>query len=475
MLAFLIFGGNNMTTLAADPNVSSNIDLLSAWIEVQMTYRNQPALSIAVIYDQEVVWAQGFGFADVSGQKPATPQTIYRIASITKLFTATAVLQLRDAGKLQLDDPLRRYLPWFDIQNRFAEAPPITLRHLLTHTAGLPRESAFPYWTDNQFPSREALRAKLPEQTAALPAETRWKYSNLGLSLAGEVVTAVSGQPYPDYVQSHILQPLGMADTFVATIDPAHPQLAVGYGRRKPDNSRALSPFTDSQGLTPAANIATTVLDLAQFAMLQFRDEPAGGRQILRGSTLREMQRIHWLHDDWKTGWGLGFRIMRLAGKTYIGHGGSVLGYRTLLRLCPEDKTAVIVFTNSDDGNPDMYVDKATAWLLPALVKAAKPQEAASTIDPSWEIYVGKYQDLWSDEQILIHEGRLILIDPTLLDPMEAPTILIPVAGQPHTFRMENENGFAAPAELAVFELDGGGSVVRLKVGENYAVRVEQW
>ena len=236
--------------LAAAPNVSSNIDLLSAWIESQMAYRNQPGLSVAVVYDQELVWAAGFGQADVAQQQPATPQTIYRIASITKLFTATAVLQLRDAGKLQLDDPVSKHLPWFNIQNPYTDAPPITLRHLLTHTAGLPRESAFPYWNDANFPSIEEIQAKLPEQTTVLPTEKRWKYSNLGLSLAGEVVTAVSGQPYPEYVEAHILKPLGMADTFVSTIDPEHPQLAVGYGRRLPDNSRVLSPFTDSQGLT---------------------------------------------------------------------------------------------------------------------------------------------------------------------------------------------------------------------------------
>ncbi|MBE2223597.1 MAG: beta-lactamase family protein [Anaerolineae bacterium] len=461
--------------LAAEPTISSNIDLLSAWIEAQMAYRNQPGLSVAVVYDQELVWAAGFGQANVAQQLPATPQTIYRIASITKLFTATAVLQLRDAGKLQLDDPVGKHLPWFNIQNPFADAPPITLRHLLTHTAGLPRESAFPYWNDSNFPSRDEIQTKLPEQTTVLPPEKRWKYSNLGLSLAGEVVTAVSGQPYAEYVAAHILKPLGMADTFVATIDPEHPQFAVGYGRRMPDKSRALSPFTDTQGLTPAANIATTVLDLAKFAMLQFRDNPAGGAQILRGSTLREMQRIHWLEPNWQAGWGLGFRIQRIKGKTYIGHGGSVLGFRTQLRMCVEDKTAVIVFTNSDDGDPLMYVERAYDWVIPALVKAAKPEGETAVPDPAWQSYVGRYRDRWGDEQVLIHDGHLMIIDPTLPDPLEGAAKLVPLPDQPHTFRMESDNGFASAEELAVFELDDSGTVIRLKTGENYVERVEQW
>src|SRR5688572_3147065 len=111
------------TKLMADTDVATSLDLLTAWIESQMAYRSQPGLSIGVIYDQELVWAKGFGFADVASCKPATTTTVYRIASITKLFTATAILQLRDEGKLQLDDPVARHLPWFEVQNPFADAP----------------------------------------------------------------------------------------------------------------------------------------------------------------------------------------------------------------------------------------------------------------------------------------------------------------------------------------------------------------
>ena len=243
----------------------------------------------------------------MDGETLATPQTIYRIASITKLFTSTALLQLRDAGKLQLDDPVKRHLPWFRIRHKYPDAPPITIRHLITHTSGLPREAAFPYWSTAEFPALEEIQDSLPQQETILPTETAWKYSNLAVTLAGEIVSAVSDQDYPAYVKDHILIPLGMDSTFVKTIEPNHPQLAAAYGRRLPDGTRETSPFTDCQGITPAANIATTVEDLAKFAMLQFRDGPAGGAQILKGSTLREMHRVHWLDPSWQEGWGLGF------------------------------------------------------------------------------------------------------------------------------------------------------------------------
>jgi CubicO group peptidase (beta-lactamase class C family) len=316
------------TKLLANSSVSEQLDLLVAWIEAQMAQREQPGLSIGIVYDQQLVWARGFGYANVEQKIPATPQTLYRIASITKLFTSTAIMQLRDEGKLQLDDPLTRRLPWFQIQQRFPDAPPITLHHLLMHTSGLPREATFPYWTDNEFPDIEEIRARLPQQETALPAESKWKYSNLGLTLLGEVVATSSNLPWVEYVEQKILKPLGMTQTFAATTPPDHPDLAVGYGRRLSQAARKRGPHSDTRGIAPAANMASCIEDLAKFAMLQFRHGPRRGKQILHGNSLREMQRVHWLNTDWSAGRGLGFYVWRLNGKTLAGHGGALQGHR---------------------------------------------------------------------------------------------------------------------------------------------------
>jgi D-alanyl-D-alanine carboxypeptidase len=459
-------------SVAADGNVRSAIGLLSAWIESQMAYAGLPGLSIGILHDQELVWAAGFGRAGLEPSRPATPDTLYRIASITKLFTSTAVLQLRDAGKLRLDDPVVAHLPWFRIGPAPAEAPEITIRHLLTHTAGLPREAGFPYWSDGNFPTAPQIRERLATQQAALATETEWKYSNLGLTLAGEIVAVVSGQAYPQYVADHILEPLGMLRTWVTTPPADHPELATGYGRRLPASARVAAPFTDGRGITPAANMTTCVSDLARFAMLQFRDGPAGGTQILRGSTLREMQRVHWLEPDWEGGWGLGFRIVRVKGKTYVGHGGSLRGYRTLVQLCPADRLGVIVLTNADDGNPQLFSDKALQWVAPAILKAVTPPAPAGP-PAGWERYAGRYRSPWGDAQVLLVEGRLALLDPSLPDPMLAVTWLQATAE--HTFRSETKNGFGSHGEPVVFELGADGRVARLRVGENFLAPVSDW
>ncbi|HEU4367294.1 MAG TPA: serine hydrolase [Methylomirabilota bacterium] len=459
-------------SVAADANVGSALGLLSAWIESQLAYSGVPGLSIGIVHDQELVWSAGFGRARVEPARPATPDTLYRIASITKLFTSTAILQLRDAGKLRLDDPLVTHLPWFRITQAHADAPDITIRHLLTHTAGLPREAGFPYWTDGAFPTAEQVRARLPDRQTALPTETEWKYSNLGLTLAGEVVAAASGQPYAEYVARHILEPLGMRRTWVTTPAADHPDLATGHTRRLPGGARGLAPHTDGRGITPAANMTTCVTDLARFAMLQFRDGPGGGRQIVRGSTLREMQRVHWLQPDWTAGWGLGFRVVRLAGRTYVGHGGSLRGYRTQLELCPADRVAVIVMTNADDGNPGAVVEKAFQWVAPAIRKAVTPPAPPGPPD-GWQRYAGRYRSAWNDLQVLVVDGRLAILDPSLPDPMPFVIWLHPVAE--HTFRSETTNGFGTNAEPVVFEVDGTGLVRRLKIGDNWLDPVARW
>src|SRR4029079_8696403 len=135
--------------------------------------------------------------------------------------------------------------------------------------------------------------------------------------------------------------------------------------------------FTDGRGITPAANMTTCVSDLERFPMLQFREVTAGVAQILRDSSLREMQRVHWLEPDWEAGWGLGFRIARTKGKTYVGHGGSLRGYRTIVPLCPADRIGVMLPHNTADGNPALVADKAFDWVAPAIRKVVEPPAPA--------------------------------------------------------------------------------------------------
>jgi len=449
------------------PEVTDDIHVIETWIRAQMEYYNLPGLSVGVVYDQELIWSKGFGYADVEKKTPATAETIYRIASITKLFTCTAIMQLRDQGKLRLDDPIQKYLPWFKIKNRYPDAPAITIRHLMTHTSGLPREAAFPYWTDHKFPTVEEIIEALPDQETTYPSETKWKYSNLGMSLLGQIVVAASGEDYEPYIQNHILRPLDMNSTCVHLTDEHKKRLATGYGRRLADDTRKIMEVSEYKGMTPAASISSTVEDLAKFASFQFRDGKESGNQILKTTTLREMQRVHWLQPSWKSGWGLGFSVWHRDDKTFVGHSGWVAGYRTQLMLCTDDKIGVIVMSNAEDGSPSFFANKIFDVIASAIRKVTEPPAKIVEFNPVWKNYVGKYSDPFDCEyEVMILNNELVLYGfsyPPEDNPKAGIIQLTPE--DKHTFRMTGDSG---NGELLIFELDERGKVKRVKKGENF-------
>jgi len=444
-------------SLVDNPEVSAAIAVFDAWCQYTVYDREQPGVSIGIIYDQDLIWAKGYGYSDLEKKIPATPSTAYRIASITKLFTATAILQLRDAGKLQLDDPAAKHLDWFHLDDTFEHSPVITIRHLLTHTSGLPRELNALYWDDMNFPEHEEFVKMFQEASTILPRETELKYSNVAFNVLGQVVASVSGKPYPDYVKEFILKPLGMTGTQVMPRENM-PTLAKGYGFRKPGELRRVEPFFDKKVMASSGNMASTVEDLARFISLQFREGEAGGAQILKGSTLREMHRVHWLRPNWKSGRGLGWSVVRVDGQVRITHGGSVPGYKTFVSAVPVAKLGVIVLTNSEDGDPRSYAKNAFAILAPAVKKATTVTEEEPVADSSWIKYVGDYQ--WGDGspmKVMLLNGELTLVDPTEDNPWDGRIRLQPVFEG--VFKMKDQ---AQKGELIRFETDEYGEVTRI-------------
>jgi CubicO group peptidase (beta-lactamase class C family) len=450
-----------------NPEFSSAVALLEHWIDNQMAHRGLPGLALGVVYDQQLIYARGFGTSDIEKKTAVTPSTIFRMASITKLFTSTAIMQLRDAGKLQLDDPVAKHLPWFRYKNTFPDGPQVTIRHLLTHTSGLPREAPFPYWTDHKFPTREQMIGAFSTQESVFEPFTKYKYSNLGMAILGEVVAEVSGLTYEKYVHTNILVPLGMSSSSVVIPEREKHRLATGYGRRMSDGSHRISEFVDAKGLIPAANLSSTVEDMARFAMLQFREGKAGGGQILKGSTIREMHRPHWVQPSWRSGWGLGWGVSKSDERVTVGHGGWVGGYRTQLTVSPSEKVAVIVMTNSDDGIPSFFANRAMSMLAPILKKIMLPPVPEALPDARWTRYVGTYTDPFGWEaEVMVFNKKLVIYDysyPPEENPLGELTELTPEGAD--TFRMTGENG---SGERVVFELDANGKVVRVKTGENY-------
>lgn len=454
------------TAVRNDPTVIAAIQVFDAWTAARAAGREEPGLAVGIVYDQELIWSKGYGWADIERKRPSSATTLYRIGSISKLFTDTALMQLRDAGKIQLDDPVAKHLPWFSLKNAQSDSPAITVRHLMTHTSGMPREIPGPYWNDLKFPTREQMMRLLPAQDAVLPPETSWKYSNIALAVAGEVVAVASGEPYADYIERHILRPLGMTSTKVVPA-PATPGLAIGYRKRVPGHPREPEDFIDARGLTPAANLASSVEDLARFVALQLRDRSADGADVLKGSTLREMRRMQWLRPDWKSGQALGFWIKRVGESVRFGHDGAVPGFKSQIDIDADGRLGVIVLVNGYDADPLAYVNQAFTIVGPAVaqvkgVNATTPEPA----DPRWSAYVGTYTWKHVDVEVLLLGNELAMIVPDADNPWESRVLLQPAG--PHTFRMA---GGAASGELLTFEMGASGTAVSLTAGNYYRVR----
>lgn len=459
-------------TLANDPRVVDAVAAWEAWVEFQLAVQRVPGASTGVVYDQEVLSTRGYGQANPEAQIAATPDTIFSICSISKLFTSVALMQLRDEGRVRLDEPVAKYLDWFVIEDVHPDDEEITVRRILSHSSGLPRESDYPYWSDPDFvfPTRQEITDRIGEQTTLYPSSRYYQYSNLGLTLAGEIVATVSGQDFHERVRKVILEPLGMTSTFSDI--PAQEwgkRMAVGYSEIGRDGTRRALPLFQARGIAPAAGFASTVSDMTRFATWQFRLLGDGDREILRGSTLREMQRVQWMDPDWEATRGLGFGVYRSNGNTYVGHGGACPGYYSRFLLDPRTKIGIVALSNAIGSPTDLFTERGHELLKPA-VKAAKDHpEDRPERDPALDRYVGVYDSAWGQTAILRWKDGLAALWLGTRNPKE-DLVELKKTGE-HTFRRVRKDDDSLGEEY-FFDVAEDGAVLRFKNHSNWEKKI---
>jgi CubicO group peptidase (beta-lactamase class C family) len=473
-----LFGQGNK--IISDQDVLFKLKVLESWIESKIAYEGWPGLSIGIVCDQEIIWAKAFGYANVDKRIPSTVNTKYILASNTKQFTAIAIMKLRDEGKLDLNDPAEKYIPWInDIKNPFPDAPKITIRHLLTHTSGLPRDAAFPYWSDYKMPTLEELKGRLSVQRVIYPPEQRWKYSNLEFALLGEIISQVSGMPYTEYIKKYILEALNMEESYINKKALTLDNMATGYGRRMPDNLRATFSIFDQNALTPAAGLVSTVMDIAKYIMWQFRLRDTEDFEILKASTMREMQSVQWIDPNWQMAWGYGFILTYKPPFHIVNHGGHVNGFRSDIAIMKDHKIGIICMTNADDIIPDADLPSSVTsniieWVIPEIIVALKDgPKFRDSKSNDFSKYEGKYQSLNGDIQILIRGGELVLIDPHSSNPLSEVNVL--KHDSENAFIFESEDGYGNLGEILTFKETDKGEIVSYSLGAFVYKRVSNW
>ncbi len=393
---FILHGQSSIAPPAAFPDPARLSKLSAAFPEVDRLMRafaqraNVPGIAWGIVVDGKVVHLGTNGLRDVPTKAPVESSTVFRIASMTKSFTALAILQLRDAGKLSLDDPAERYIPELrTLKYPTSDSPKITIRHLLSHSEGFPEDNP---WGDQQLSATDAQMATMMRQGIPFSTApgTSYEYSNFGFAILGRIVTKVSGVPYTRYVREQILKPLGMSVTTLEAADVPAARLAHGY--RRQDGAWLEEPQLPDGAFGSMGGMLTSIHDLGRWVALMLDAWPARNdaeRGPVRRASVREMQQV-WRYNGATAvtspngvalnaggyGYGLGVRQTCLFGIS-VAHSGGLPGFGSQMRWLPEYGVGIVALGNLTYTGWGAVIEEAFATLARSgALQPRQPQPA---------------------------------------------------------------------------------------------------
>jgi D-alanyl-D-alanine carboxypeptidase len=353
----------------SQPAPQADLSGIDEYVQSRMRKANVPGFSVAVVQDGKVILARGYGWANVELSVPATENTVYQIASVTKTFTATAIMMLVEEGKLKLDDRIAARLPGLP-----AAWKEVTVRQLLTHTSGIKS-----YTSVNDFRKtarKDYERSEILDLVAKDPLEfapgEKWSYSNTGYFLLGLLIEKETAKTYGEFMADRIFKPLGMAHTRVNDLHAIIPNRAQGYtwdgkAMRNGEYVSPTQPFA-------AGMLVSTVSDLVKW------DSAMGSEKLLKKSSLEQMWIPAPLGDGGPANYGFGWQISKVNGHRRLSHGGGIPGFASELSRFVDDKLTVIVLSNSDQCNVGSLAQGIARRILPSLI--VKPREPIADHDP---------------------------------------------------------------------------------------------
>jgi CubicO group peptidase (beta-lactamase class C family) len=363
-----------------------NEDLFDGYITLLMKIAHKPSLSACIIINDSVVWSNGYGLYDIEKSKLATPYTLYLMASISKTVTATALMQLYDQGLFDLDDDVNNFLP-FSLRNPNFPDIPITFRMILSHRSSLASDNSdrltcsiipgdpdipsypHPWLEDYLTPGGSAYHSSVWSDS---PPGEQYYYANIGYSIIGYLVELISGQNFNEYCKDQIFTPLEMYNTSFRLKDLNTSEIAIPYFYQ--NGKYIANPHYGMLVIYPAASMRTTIEELSHFLIAHMNSGIYKDVRILNESTVELMHTRHYPPHNRGKGYGLGWIIKeKLFRKKEIGHSGGWPGVHTQMTYRPDDKTAIIIFTNSYDSsqNSGPAVGLAFKLIKNALFKKA--------------------------------------------------------------------------------------------------------
>jgi CubicO group peptidase (beta-lactamase class C family) len=412
-----------------------------------------PGAMVGVVHDGALVWSSGIGFADVASRRAPDTKTLYRVASITKTVTGTAIMRLRDEGKVRLDDPLGRHIP------ELAHLEDVTIRRLLSHESGLQSEPPDTDWRKVRYEaSVERNLARATDIRTTVPPNTQEKYSNLGYQLLGEVVARASGIPYVQYVTTEIFQPLGMTGS---AFEPLPAELrercATGYAGRFVSDELALSATAPSIGAE--GGLWSCLDDLARWIAYQLTDEP----------TLREMHKPRYLsNEEWTEAFGISWYAVRRGDVIWVQHSGALHGFRSNVCFDRKHKVGAIALLNGIADAAELSMGLAEI-AREAMAAMAPRVDAPPPLPADYRALIGLYFDpeLGEIRRVEWRDGKLSILNPD--DPAWRPTLA--ATGDPNVFVVQP--GVRESGENVVFNRAGDERVASVFIAAGTWRRLE--
>jgi CubicO group peptidase (beta-lactamase class C family) len=418
------------------------LHLIDGWFDFQTYIKEIPGVAVGIYVEDEIVFKKEYGYADLENKIKLNGQHLFRIASHSKLFTATAIMKLYHEDKLSIDDRISKYLPWFTSE-KDKNLQHIRIRHLLTHSSGMSRDGKTAHWRTYEFPELKAIKDQVNEGISFLERSEILKYSNFGYTILGQIIETVTGLNYHDYIQKEILDPLGMKNTVTDVNESNNSMHATGYKIKYPGKEREKFEHVPAKIMHSATGLSSTVDDLIKFYRAHFL-----GNDILFPDYIkREMQRIQFKSK--MADWGLGFSVTSIGDMKIVGHGGGYPGFITRSGLIQDKKMIIVILTNAVNG-PALtfflglnkifeHLDKEKEKLLP------KQNEQV----PDMKDIIGFYESDWGISLFSKIGSKLVFISPADDDPVELMQIFKHKEG--HKFIAPKEPLFASPGQEIQF------------------------
>jgi len=323
--------------------VKHGLHLIDKWLDYQTYIKEIPGVAVGIFVEDEIIFQKEYGYADLENKVKLNSTHLFRIASHSKLFTATAIMKLYHQGKLSIDDKVSKYLPWFTSE-KDPNLEHIRIHHLLTHSSGISRDGITAHWYNFNFPELDAIIAQVKEGVTFFDTSEILKYSNFGFTLLGLIIEEITGQSYHEFIHKEILEPLGMNHTVTDINDSNIEQHAIGYKIKYPKKERKPFPHVSAKVMNAATGLSSTVEDMIKF----YQAHMYGNDVLFPDYIKREMQRIQFKSKTADR--GLGFSITYSGDKMIVGHSGGYPGFITRSGLNQDDKIIIVVLTNAING-----------------------------------------------------------------------------------------------------------------------------